>query len=149
VFSINFSVTNTPDKLSGLISSFWEYKETVIDEEHRYKIFIAENEADFEIQHLMLAFSFNMCHFLRGTQQNLVARVLAENFFDALNSNDSCPMLKGSKRSVIDMKLTDNFLPPVRDKTRFRAEIQGLVKLKGQKKVMKVYLAQFYFTIKK
>lgn len=149
VIYINYTVRNTPDRQSGLLSNAWELKQTIFEHEERIKIFRAGDEMDFDIDHYMFGFTLNLCKFVKGISTNLILKTIAADYFRALSANYSCPMMKGTKVTLTDAVIMDTFLPPIPEETRFRLENNVFSKLEGQKKFKKIYKFDLYVRVKK
>jgi hypothetical protein len=149
IISINFTIRNTPDGQSGVISLFWEFKKAIMETEERLTLYKAQDERDYDLNHFMFSYTMNLCKAVRQAKKNLLSRVMAEGFFKALSSNYSCPVKKNSKYNVQNLTISDTLLPPIPTEERFRIEMNVFTKPEGQKKFTKTYKMNLFVKIKK
>jgi Protein of unknown function (DUF1091) len=149
VLYANYTIKNTPDKKSFLCNSFWEAKQTIMETDQRMKLFTAEDERDYDIDHFMFTYTINLCKFLKGATNNVVGRMIADDYFRSLGKNYSCPIKKGTIAVFKDMLITDALIPPMPTETRFRLENTVFAKLEGQKKYLRMYKWNMFLKIKK
>lgn len=114
IIALNFSVSNTPDQQSGLISVAWKQLQTVIAHEFRGKLFRAENDRDMDLNYMIIGTTVDFCQFMSGVQKNLVVRIIGQNINTTALSHLGCPVKKGLNASVKDILISDTFLPPLR-----------------------------------
>jgi Protein of unknown function (DUF1091) len=146
---INFSVRNSPDGEYGMLSFDWEVHQTYYDQEDRVKIYSSEYENDTKLTRVWGSVNFNFCKFINGSATTFFTRVLTEHFFKSLNSNYSCPVVKGTKNSAKDLKITDHSFPPFSQEIKMRMEYQSFVKIKNEKKFRILYKANYFMSVKK
>jgi glutaredoxin-related protein len=142
-------VRNSPDNESGILNSIWEQRLTVTEVEERMKLFRAEDSKDRDIRQYMGLVTINLCKIHDTIKKNIVINTILENFVKTTNTSVSCPFLKGTKQHIVDQQITDKFIPPILQETRFRLEVSNYQKIQGQKKFTKLYTAQYFVSIKK
>lgn len=148
MFNINFTVANTPDQESGLLTIHKEVYETILQQDQRMTLYRSEDSADYKIKHLMGSFNMNLCKLFEGVKNNVVMRIMSESYLKSMSSKITCPIVKGTKYSMVNMTLTDQYFPPLAQ-TRFKFHHEVSAKIQGQKKFVKVYWCTYYFTVKK
>lgn len=142
------TATNSPDREMGLVSGFWTVHQTILQQKQHIELYRTENDLDDKMSHSVVSFTLNLCDFVKGIKSNLITRVIAEDWLRSLNSNLTCPILKGTTITLTNTTFTDTFVPPM-PATKFRYDDTIFVKLKGQKKFVKVYKCSYYVTVKK
>jgi Protein of unknown function (DUF1091) len=132
-----------------MLSVDFETRQTLFDLEERLNLYKAGDESDKKLSLLWMSFNFNFCKFIEGSAKNIFTRIVADNFFNSLSSNYSCPIIKGTKRSLKDLMITDNLLPPFPQEMKMRLEYQSFAKIKNEKKFRIMHKENYYVSVKK
>jgi Protein of unknown function (DUF1091) len=131
------------------MSYVYEAKQTIFETEERLKLFRAEDEHDSNLNHFMFGGSMNFCKFSVAVKKNLIIRIIAEGYSKNENSTTICPILRGTRRTVNDVMIKDDFIPPLPTEMRFRVEANVFAKLEKQKSFKRTYRWDLYLSVKK
>jgi hypothetical protein len=144
-----FAFKNDPDGQTFSFSFAALIKTEILQQQDRIKISTMANENDEQFSFNYLTTSVNFCRFLKGVNGNAFTRVIAENYFQSLQQNLSCPMAKNLKIEVINCTVTDKFMPPMPVETSYKFSDDVVGKIKGTKGWVNMYSYDVYFHYKK
>jgi Protein of unknown function (DUF1091) len=145
--NISFVFKNTSDGEAFSFSFETEIMAEMIDEQHRLEIMIADDTGKYT--QTFVSTTVNYCRFLKGVVTNTFVRVIAENFFQSLNQNYSCPYSRGTKVVVKDCVCPDTYFPLIFTEKQMKITDNVFGKVKGRKGWINVFSLELFIRFKR
>ena len=79
------------------------------------------------------------CKIAKGVQASMYTRTIFEHFKGAANFNVTCPFKKNVTLSVTNLKISDNYFPPLSYEQKVRFFYQSFANIKEQKGWINMY----------
>lgn len=134
--SLNFTLNSTVDVFK--IMSTFTFK-------------IPASSKDKEYQKEIHKSTINLCNIAKGNRGNFMVNMLMENFHKSSSFDFKCPYRAAEPLSLINLKITDSFIPNylILDTLNFLIEMRTKVKITSSKILLHFFTLNFFGKIEK